>query len=340
MRPRTSVAVAVAVAVSAAVGAAVASAVIAQQGSTLATLEPAIMLLATAPRLYRMRALLSAEECAALVALGEPRLVRSEVGAAEGATESHPAGTLSGWRNSSTLYLDQPADAAHPLVRVLRRRLADAARLPEAHAEPLQLARYGTSESYGLHLDVDPRGAAPRYATILVYLSDDFEGGHTVFPRVPAAPGRGARGALRPLSKLAAAGGETLLLRELELRRWCDDDDSAVLRAPPAVGDALLFFSMRPDAAVDEDAVHGGCPPRGGTKWVAQQWFTLDPSHTADAPDVPLEGPESRPVPAARGGEMQARALSERALRRMREEMAGAAGRAASVTATHYTVAR
>ena len=75
---------------------------------------------------------------------------------------------------------------AHPLVARLRRRLSVAARVSASHAEPLQLARYRPGEQYGLHLDVDPLGAVPRYATMLVYLNNlpAGAGGHTTFPKL------------------------------------------------------------------------------------------------------------------------------------------------------------
>lgn len=38
----------------------------------------------------------------------------------------------------------------------------------------------------------------------------------------------------------------------------------------PKKGDALLFFSLRPDGKTqDKAALHAGCPVVKGTKWIA-----------------------------------------------------------------------
>ena len=80
---------------------------------------------------------------------------------------------------------------------------------------------------------------------------------------------------------------------------------------PPRRGDALLFFSLSPQLAPDLDAVHGGCPPRNGEKWIAQQFFNLDEARGGGAGQ--REG-----VPAARGGEPMARRQAARALTHVR----------------------
>eukprot|EP00908_Phaeocystis_cordata_P014039 Transcript_25145.p2 GENE.Transcript_25145~~Transcript_25145.p2 ORF type:complete len:337 (+),score=86.01 Transcript_25145:909-1919(+) len=286
-------------------------------------------LLSLRPRAYRLRHLLTDEECTELIALGEARLAPSLVGVTDDDSQAS-------WRNSSTMLFDEEVDAGVPLLRRLRRRMCDSALMDERHAEPLQIARYQPDESYSLHLDFDGAGAAPRLATLIVFLNDDFEGGETVFPRVgvPRADGDGGgggRGALKPLAKLLAAGGEPLLMQELaQLPRYCDEA-AAVLRVAPRRGDALLFYSFGADLQPDHDSVHGGCPPRGGPKWIAQQWFTVDTAMAAPrtrgrgaAP--PADGADDGvEVPEARGNEQLARQLSERAVERLRRELAGAA---------------
>ena len=82
--------------------------------------------------------------------------------------------------------------------------------------------------------------------------------------------------------------------------------------------DALLFFTLGRDATVDWDLAHGGCPPTSGAKWVAQQWWTLDPAQAQ-----PPEDGAAAALPAAKGGEALARHASARALERMRAEMRG-----------------
>ena len=41
----------------------------------------------------------------------------------------------------------------------------------------------------------------------------------------------------------------------------------------PRKGDALLFFSLHPDASTDEMSLHGGCPVLEGEKWSATKWI-------------------------------------------------------------------
>jgi len=275
---------------------------------------PHARLLSQQPRVYLLRGMLSHAEAEQLVALASGRMLASQLGAAEtksgrpnDAAES-PAGSghallRSGFRNSSSITL---SDADAPLLPALRLRWADAALLPAAMAEPTQLARYSPGEAFGLHLDPDSAGAVPRVATLITYLSDGFEGGETVFPRVEVRSSAAGHAPLPHVSKLVAAGGEALLASELRkgLERYCTPA-SRVLRVAPRKGDALLFFSSRPDLSLDLDAVHGGCPPRGADKWIAQQWFNLDPAQAVGADAA------RRDEPAARGAER----LTQRAAR-------------------------
>ena len=40
-------------------------------------------------------------------------------------------------------------------------------------------------------------------------------------------------------------------------------------------GDALFFYSMTPDTALDKHSLHGGCPVLKGTKWSATKWMRV-----------------------------------------------------------------
>jgi prolyl 4-hydroxylase len=62
-------------------------------------------------------------------------------------------------------------------------------------------------------------GQPSRFATILLYLNDDMEGGETEFPR------------------------------------WLNADTSEGLKVKPQVGKAVLFYNLLPDGNYDERSV-------------------------------------------------------------------------------------
>ena len=41
----------------------------------------------------------------------------------------------------------------------------------------------------------------------------------------------------------------------------------------PFKGDALLFFSLLPNATTDPNSLHGSCPVIEGEKWSATKWI-------------------------------------------------------------------
>ncbi|KAK4483272.1 hypothetical protein RD792_010457 [Penstemon davidsonii] len=59
-----------------------------------------------------------------------------------------------------------------------------------------------------------------------------------------------------------------------------DKDLSECGRQGPAVkprkGDALLFYSLTPDAVPDPMSLHAGCPVDEGEKWSATKWIHVD----------------------------------------------------------------
>uniref|UniRef100_A0A7S4B2C8 Prolyl 4-hydroxylase alpha subunit Fe(2+) 2OG dioxygenase domain-containing protein n=1 Tax=Chrysotila carterae TaxID=13221 RepID=A0A7S4B2C8_CHRCT len=111
------------------------------------------------------------------------------------------------------------------------------------------------------------------------------------------------------------AGGEAVLTRELNLglERYCSAGSRA-FKAQPLRGDALLFFPLTPQLTVDLDTVHGGCPPRGADKWIAQAWFNLDAEQTGDL-QLRIA------LPAAKGSEKLDKAAAVKAVQRLRQAM-------------------
>lgn len=45
----------------------------------------------------------------------------------------------------------------------------------------------------------------------------------------------------------------------------------------PKKGDALLFFSLHPNATTDSSSLHGSCPVIEGEKWSATKWIHVRP---------------------------------------------------------------
>lgn len=68
------------------------------------------------------------------------------------------------------------------VVNALNRRIAALSGTRPDQGEPLQLLRYRPGGEYKAHLDALPAEPNQRVLTVLVYLSDDYEGGETSFP--------------------------------------------------------------------------------------------------------------------------------------------------------------
>ena len=76
-----------------------------------------------------------------------------------------------------------------------------------------------------------------RYATLLLYLNDNFGGGQTNFPR-----------AINPTHHDG-------------------------LTVTPQKGKAVLFYNMLPDGNVDDLSQHQALPVTEGEKWLANLWI-------------------------------------------------------------------
>lgn len=139
--------------------------------------RPAAEPLSAQPRAWRARGFLSAAECAYLRDAAEPWLQPSVVvDPATGRMVPNPIRTSDGAAFGVTM-----EDAA---VAAINRRIAALSGTPYANGEPLQLLRYRPGAEYKTHLDALPPGSGnQRILTVIVYLSDDYEGGETVFPR-------------------------------------------------------------------------------------------------------------------------------------------------------------
>jgi prolyl 4-hydroxylase len=119
--------------------------------------------------------------------------------------------------------------------------------------QAFNVLRYKHGQHYHPHHDVFKPSEygqqdSNRIATVLVYLEAPTEGGETIFP----AEGR------QGLKNLAGFGYNTC--------------DRGYLYKPRS-GDAVLFWSISVDGKFEERSLHGGCPVKSGTKWVATKWI-------------------------------------------------------------------
>ncbi len=157
--------------------------------------EVALLMVMSLPRVIVLGDLLSAEECAELIALARARLSRSEtVATRTGESEVNQA------RTSDGMFF-QPAE--FPICARLEARLARLLDWPLENGEGLQILRYRPGAEYKPHYDYfDPaesgtpailKRGGQRLASIVCYLNTPEGGGATVFPEagIEVAPVQG-----------------------------------------------------------------------------------------------------------------------------------------------------
>ncbi|KAM0946891.1 putative procollagen-proline 4-dioxygenase [Dioscorea sansibarensis] len=201
------------------------------------------------PRAFLYHNFLSKEECEYLMELAKPRMEKSTV-----VDSSTGKSKDSRVRTSSGMFLRRGRDE---VIRVIEKRIADFTFIPVEHGEGLQVLHYEVGQKYEPHYDYfldefNTKNGGQRIATVLMYLSDVEEGGETVFPSAKvnssSLPGH---------NELSECGKKGLSVK-------------------PKMGDALLFWSMRPDATLDPSSLHGGCPVIKGNKWSSTKWMHLN----------------------------------------------------------------
>lgn len=156
-------------------------------------------------------------------------------------------------RTSSGTFLKRGRDK---VIRTIEKRIADFTFIPVENGEGLQILHYEVGQKYEPHFDYfldefNTKNGGQRIATVLMYLSDVEEGGETVFP--------------------SAKGNSSSLPWYNELSECAKKGISV----KPKMGDALLFWSMKPDASLDPLSLHGGCPVIQGNKWSSTKWMRV-----------------------------------------------------------------
>ncbi|KAL5780767.1 hypothetical protein ACOSQ2_011504 [Xanthoceras sorbifolium] len=200
------------------------------------------------PRAFVYHNFLSKEECEYLINLATPHMTKSTV------VDSKTGQSVdSRVRTSSGMFLRRGQDK---MIRNIEKRIADFTFIPVEHGEGLQVLHYEVGQKYDAHYDYfldefNTKNGGQRIATLLMYLSDVEEGGETIFPAAKAN-----FSSVPWWNELSECGKQGLSIK-------------------PKRGDALLFWSMRPDATLDPSSLHGGCPVIRGNKWSSTKWMHL-----------------------------------------------------------------
>ncbi|KAK9845089.1 hypothetical protein WJX74_010472 [Apatococcus lobatus] len=198
------------------------------------------------PRVFLYHSFLTPGECEHLILKGkEKHMEKSSV--VDNQTGKSIASKI---RTSSGAFLKRGQDDP---IQQIETKIAKFTGIPAENGEGLQILNYEASEKYEAHFDyfhdqTNQMDGGQRLATMLMYLSDVEEGGETVFPASTKKPK-----AMPGVSDCARRG--------------------AFVR--PRKGDAVLFYSLKPNGDTDEKSLHGGCPVIRGSKWSATKWMRI-----------------------------------------------------------------
>lgn len=201
------------------------------------------------PRAFVYHNFLTKEECDYLIDIAKPNMHKSTVVDSETGKSKD-----SRVRTSSGTFIARGRDN---IVRNIEKRIADFTFIPVEHGEGLQVLHYEVGQKYEPHYDYfldefNTQNGGQRIATILMYLTDVEEGGETVFPAA-----KGNISSVPWWNELSDCGKKGLSIK-------------------PKRGDALLFWSMKPDATLDPSSLHGGCPVIKGNKWSSTKWIRVN----------------------------------------------------------------
>ena len=243
------------------------------------------------PRVFYVHNFLSAEETDELIRFSmadeNPYKLQPSTGGTHKAWNQGGAGARLTTRTSENAFDMQTRNAANIKRRAFR--LMRMGGYKEELADGIQILRYELGQAYVAHHDYFPerqsndhnwdplKGGSNRLATIFLYLSDVEYGGQTVFPLVDKLTAEKSEELVR---RLGEAPSEEMLKNYaadagLKTDSWEDkliDKCYGKFAVPPRRGDAILFYSQKPDGTMDKNSLHGACPVLKGTKWGANLW--------------------------------------------------------------------
>eukprot|EP00877_Chromochloris_zofingiensis_P013401 jgi/Chrzof1/8314/Cz03g05260.t1 len=208
--------------------------------------------LSWSPRVFLFKQFLTDEECDYVINLAKPSMHKSMVvDSTTGQEIADSARTSTG-----TFFQIGQTDV---LTRI-EQRVARITMIPVENQEGLQVLHYQNGQKYEPHYDYfhdalnqGPEQGGQRVITVLIYLSTPTEGGETVFPN----------------AEVKSTGGD-----------WSQCAQQG-LANKPVKGDALMFYSLKPDGSKDEASLHGSCPTTAGEKWSATKWIHVAAPQTA-----------------------------------------------------------
>lgn len=135
-----------------------------------------LTLVSTQPRVAVCRQLLTDAECDYVIDVGAPFLTPSHV--VDPQTRQlipHPVR-----RSLGAMFGVHAEDL---VINAVNRRIGAVSGTSYKQGEPLQLLQYQRGDEYRPHLDALPNEQNQRIMTVIVYLSDDYDGGETQFLR-------------------------------------------------------------------------------------------------------------------------------------------------------------
>ncbi|KAE8698218.1 Prolyl 4-hydroxylase 2 [Hibiscus syriacus] len=202
------------------------------------------------PRAFVYEGFLTDLECDHLISIAKLELKRSAV-----ADNVSGKSKLSEVRTSSGMFI---AKAKDPIVDGIEEKISTWTFLPKENGEGIQVLRYEHGQKYEPHYDyfvdkVNIARGGHRIATVLMYLTNVTKGGETVFPEAEESP-----------------------LHTTPAKDDLSDCAKKGIAVKPKRGDALLFFSLYPNAIPDPSSLHAGCPVIEGEKWSATKWIHVD----------------------------------------------------------------
>ncbi|KAF3792323.1 putative prolyl 4-hydroxylase 3 [Nymphaea thermarum] len=196
------------------------------------------------PRAFIYHNFLTDDEYDYLVNLAKPHMRKSTVvdSAVDSATGKSKDSRV---RTSSGTFLQRVQDK---VIRNVEKRIADFTFIPNME-KGFKFFITRLDRNMNLILTTSSMNSTPRMVAKGSQLTDVEEGGETVFPFVKVNSS-----SIPYWDKLSECGKTGLSVR-------------------PKKGDALLFWSMKPDATLDPLS---GCPVIKGNKWSSTKWMRIN----------------------------------------------------------------